>query len=74
MPSFEEVAPWVRRSGIGDATLAKRALVLTLFLVGAGLSRDALRQVGARPLVLGVALWLGIASASLAALRSGLLR
>ena len=61
--------PALRPAGHLVAEIAKRALVLTLFLVGAGLSRDALRQVGARPLVLGLALWLGIASASLAAVR-----
>ena len=66
--------PALRPAGHLVAELAKRALVLTLFLIGAGLSRAALRQVGARPLVLGLALWLGIATASLAALRSGLIR
>ena len=68
------LAPALRPAGHLVAEIAKRALVLTLFLIGAGLSRDALRQVGVRPLVLGVALWLGIASASLAALRTGLLQ
>ena len=47
--------------------LAKQGLVLTLFLIGAGLSRETLRAVGVRPLVQGVVLWLAVAGASLAA-------
>ncbi len=50
--------------------LAKQGLVLTLFLIGAGLSRATLRAVGARPLVQGVLLWLAVAGASLAAILS----
>lgn len=46
---------------------AKQGLVLTLFLIGAGLSRTTLRAVGAWPLVQGVLLWLAVAGASLAA-------
>ena len=46
---------------------AKLGLGLTLFLIGAGLSRDALRDVGARPLVQGVALWLLVGLVSLMA-------
>ncbi len=48
--------------------LAKQGLVLTLFLIGAGLSRATLRAVGARPLVQGVLLWLAVGGASLAAI------
>lgn len=47
--------------------VAKRGLVLTLFLIGAGLSRSTLRAVGARPFVQGVLLWAAVAGASLAA-------
>lgn len=50
--------------------LAKQGLVLTLFLIGAGLSRVTLRTVGVRPLVQGVLLWIAVASASLAAIVS----
>ena len=46
---------------------ATLGLTLTLFLIGAGLTRPALRAVGPRPLVQGVALWLAISLASLAA-------
>lgn len=47
--------------------LAKKALVLTLFLIGAALSRDVLRSVGLRPMLLGLILWAIIGSASLSA-------
>ena len=47
---------------------ARQGLVLTLFLIGAGLSRATLRTVGARPLLQGVLLWAAVASASLAAI------
>lgn len=40
------------------ARLAKVGLVLTLFLIGAGLTRSTLAAVGLRPLAQGVALWL----------------
>lgn len=37
--------------------LSKKALVLTLFLIGAGLSRQVIKSVGIRPMVLGLILW-----------------
>ena len=48
--------------------------VLTLFLLGLGLSRDALRRVGARPLAMGVLLWIAAGTATLGALRAGWIR
>lgn len=44
---------------------ARQLLVLTLFLVGSGMSRDMLRAVGGRPLAQGLLLWLATGSASL---------
>lgn len=46
-------------------TLAKYGLTLTLFLIGAGLSRKSLAAVGVRPLLLGVLLWIAISCVSL---------
>lgn len=46
-------------------TVGQRSLVLALFLIGLSLSREGLSKVGIRPLVLGVALWLVVASISL---------
>ncbi len=65
--------PALRPAGHLVAQIAQRALVVTLFLVGVGLSRDALRAVGPRPLALGVALWLAMGTSTLAAVKAGLL-
>lgn len=54
--------------------VAKAGLTMTLFLIGTGLSRAALRKVGARPLIQGVALWALVAGLSLALIRAGLAR
>jgi uncharacterized integral membrane protein (TIGR00698 family) len=56
------------------AALAQRLLVLTLFLLGLGLSRAAVARVGGRPFFMGVALWLLVASATLGALLLGWIR
>jgi len=45
--------------------IAKVGLVLTLFLIGAGLSMKTIRSVGIKPLIQGILLWITIASASL---------
>jgi uncharacterized integral membrane protein (TIGR00698 family) len=46
--------------------LARKMLTLTLFFIGAGLSRSTLKSVGTRPLLLGILLWIFIAVISLA--------
>ena len=51
------------------AAASKIGFKLTLFLIGAGLTRRSLAAVGARPLVLGVILWAFISIGSLAAIR-----
>lgn len=45
--------------------LAKAGLTVTLFLIGASLSRETLKKVGIKPLVQGVLLWLLISVVSL---------
>lgn len=52
-------------------TFAKVGLRATLFLIGTGLSLATLRKVGARPLVLGVVLWIIVAAASLWLIQQG---
>jgi uncharacterized integral membrane protein (TIGR00698 family) len=49
----------------GIVTLAKALLSLTLFLIGAGLSRAALKKVGVRPLLTGIVLWFIVGISSL---------
>ncbi|MEI6681950.1 MAG: putative sulfate exporter family transporter [Bacteroidota bacterium] len=44
---------------------AKRGLTLTLFLIGAGLTRTALRTVSIRPMVLGIVIWTLVSISSL---------
>ncbi len=50
--------------------LAKAGLVVTLFLIGASLSRETLKRVGIRPLIQGITLWLVISLVSLWAVLS----
>lgn len=47
---------------------AHQILILTLFLIGAGLSRRKLKDVGMRPLILGLCLWVVISVVSLTAI------
>ena len=52
---------------------AKIGLAVTLFFIGGGLSRNAIAQVGVRPLVQGIVLWVVVAAGSMWLVRSGLL-
>ncbi len=45
--------------------IARIGLTVTLFLIGASLSRRSLAPVGVRPLILGVVLWIAISAAGL---------
>ena len=49
--------------------LARLGLTLTLFLIGAGLSRRALKTVGFRPMIQGILLWVVVSLAGLVAVR-----
>jgi uncharacterized integral membrane protein (TIGR00698 family) len=60
--------PAFRPVGHELSALSHHAMAATLFLIGASLTRPALRAVGARPLVQGVVLWVTVAGLSLAAL------
>jgi uncharacterized integral membrane protein (TIGR00698 family) len=46
-------------------------LTVTLYLIGTGLSMKTIRQVGVRPLLQGVVLWIIVAVASLSLIRGG---
>lgn len=52
----------------GMAAIARQCLVVTLFLIGAGLTREVLLQVGLRPLLQGITLWLAVSVLTLASL------
>ncbi len=54
------IVTWVPAlQGIGHHIefVARRTLVLTLFLIGLGLSRENLKKVGFMPLLMGIVLW-----------------
>ncbi len=55
-------------------TVARQSLVLTLYLIGAGLTRDVFRRVGLRPLAQGLLLWALASGLTLAAITSGLVK
>ncbi len=48
-------------------------LTVTLFLIGTGIHRNTLREVGFRPLLQGILLWIVVATTSLWLIRSGIL-
>ena len=49
--------------------ISKRGLALTIFLIGTGLSLKTIKEVGPRPLVQGVLLWLVIGTMSAAVIK-----
>jgi uncharacterized integral membrane protein (TIGR00698 family) len=51
--------------------LGMLGLTVTLFLIGTGQSMTTIRQVGPRPLLQGVLLWIAVAAGSLALIRAG---
>ncbi len=58
VPAIHPVSPYI-------VAIAKKGLTITLFLIGAGLSRKAIKSVGVKPLLQGVILWLVISIAAL---------
>lgn len=57
---------------IGSVT-GKHLMTGTLFLIGAGLSRDKLKKIGFKPLFMAVTLWIIISLLSLTAVMKGLM-
>jgi uncharacterized integral membrane protein (TIGR00698 family) len=55
------------------STLGRLGLCVTLFLIGTGISRKVLRQVGVGPMMQGVVLWIIVGTLSLLAIRSGMI-
>lgn len=64
VPFFHPTYPVLKHLGI-------IGLTVTLYLIGTGLSRKTLQQVGVRPLLQGITLWIIVAVGSLALIRSG---
>jgi uncharacterized integral membrane protein (TIGR00698 family) len=63
VPELQKPGHWVE-------AIAKRLLVLTLFFIGLGLSRETLKKVGFRPLILGITLWAIVAVSTFVAVQS----
>jgi len=51
--------------------LGRAALTVVLFLIGTGITRNTLKEVGLRPLIQGITLWIVVASLSLWAIHAG---
>jgi uncharacterized membrane protein YadS len=51
--------------------LGKIGLTVTLFLIGTGISKSTMREVGVRPLLQGILLWAVVAVSSLLLIRGG---
>jgi uncharacterized integral membrane protein (TIGR00698 family) len=66
LPMFNEVYPKL-------SALGKTGLTVTLYLIGTGISRSTLKEVGVRPLLQGVVLWAIVAAVSLALIHFGLI-
>jgi uncharacterized membrane protein YadS len=58
MPSVQAMSPYIVK-------VAKTGLTITLFLIGSGLTFKSLRDVGAKPILLAVFLWVFISISSL---------
>lgn len=52
-------------------SLAKQSLVVTLFLIGSGLTREVLAKTGSKPLAQGILLWLIVSTTSCFAILQG---
>jgi uncharacterized integral membrane protein (TIGR00698 family) len=74
MAALVTFVPATRPAGAWVNAAAKRCLVLTLFLLGCGLSREALKRVGPRPFLQGLLLWICVGAGSLGAIRLGWIR
>jgi uncharacterized membrane protein YadS len=61
---FQSVYPSLKHLGI-------IGLTVTLFLIGTGLSKKTLQDVGVRPLLQGILLWIIVAVGSLSLIRGG---
>jgi len=61
---FQSIYPTLKHLGM-------IGLTVTLFLIGTGLSKKTLQEVGVRPLLQGILIWIVVAAGSLALIRCG---
>ena len=60
--------PSLKPTGFFIRDISEQALIVTLYCIGANLSRAAIKQVGVKPFVQGFFLWASMASLTLAAI------
>lgn len=63
--------PVLKPAGEVVNSVSKRLLVVTLFLIGASLTRETVKSVGIKPFLQGVILWILVGSATLGAILLG---
>lgn len=63
--------PELQPLGLTITSFSKRLLVVTLFLIGSNVPRSAIKEVGIKPLVLGVTLWFIVSASTLSAIKMG---
>ncbi len=64
VPLCHEAAPFIEK-------IAKRMMVLVLFLIGTGMTKELLKAVGFKPFVQGISLWAIVSIATLGAILVG---
>ncbi len=63
--------PALRSAGLVVSFVAHRLLASTLFLIGLGLTRPALRSIGVRPFAQAILLWITLGTGTLVAINCG---
>ncbi|MCB0368854.1 MAG: putative sulfate exporter family transporter [Bdellovibrionales bacterium] len=63
--------PSLQSIGISINHIARKTLVVTLFLIGTNLTRETLKNVGAKPLIQGICLWILVAGGTLSGILLG---
>lgn len=71
---FSSYLPQFHAASLEFSRLGRLGLATTLFLIGSGISRNTLKEVGTRPLMQGLALWIIVATLSLLAIHAGWIR
>lgn len=72
MAAIVTYIPSLQLAGHVVEFVARRLLVVTLFLIGANLTREAIREVGVKPLMQGLILWAIVTITTFAAIDTGL--
>jgi uncharacterized integral membrane protein (TIGR00698 family) len=67
------IFPNLQSIGHQVETLAKKIMVLTLFLIGANLTKETIKSVGMKPFVQGICLWAIMATGTLAGILGNLI-